>query len=87
MIWKNKNKRLRLQPGPQSLNTAAVEKGHLPLNYPPPVLWRQRIHTTSRPWLRGEVVAAAFEEGDQVQKDQVLYEIDSSSMTTGAYQR
>ena len=28
------------------------------------------------------MVAAAFEEGDQVQKDQVLYEIDSSSMTT-----
>ena len=32
--------------------------------------------------VEGEVVAAAFEEGDQVQKDQVLYEIDSSSMTT-----
>ncbi len=32
--------------------------------------------------VEGEVVSASFEEGDQVEKDQVLYEIDRSSMDT-----
>ena len=30
--------------------------------------------------VEGEVLSAGFEEGDQVEKDQVLYEIDKSSM-------
>ena len=32
--------------------------------------------------VEGEVLSANFEEGDQVEKDQVLYEIDKSSMET-----
>ena len=32
--------------------------------------------------VEGEVISANFEEGDQVEKDQVLYEIDRSSMDT-----
>lgn len=32
--------------------------------------------------VEGEVLSADFEEGDQVEKDQVLYEIDKSSMDT-----
>ena len=32
--------------------------------------------------VEGEVLTADFEEGDQVEKDQVLYEIDKSSMET-----
>lgn len=34
------------------------------------------------PMVEGEVLSADFEEGDQVEKDQVLYEIDRSSMDT-----
>ena len=30
--------------------------------------------------VEGEIISANFEEGDQVEKDQVLYEIDHSSM-------
>ena len=32
--------------------------------------------------VEGEIISANFEEGDQVEKDQVLYEIDHSSMET-----
>ncbi len=32
------------------------------------------------PMVEGEVLSANFEEGDQVEKDQILYEIDRSSM-------
>ena len=34
------------------------------------------------PMVEGEVLLADFEEGDQVEKDQILYEIDKSSMDT-----
>ena len=82
MIWKNKKTKAAAAARAQSLNTAAVEKRTITseLSSSGTLAAKDTYSITSM--VEGEVVAAAFEEGDQVQKDQVLYEIDSSSMTT-----
>lgn len=82
MIWKNKKTKAAAAARTQSLNTAAVEKRTITseLSSSGTLAAKDTYSITSM--VEGEVVAAAFEEGDQVQKDQVLYEIDSSSMTT-----
>lgn len=82
MIWKNKKTKAAAAAQAQSLNTAAVEKRTITseLSSSGTLAAKDTYSITSM--VEGEVVAAAFEERDQVQKDQVLYEIDSSSMTT-----
>lgn len=82
MIWKNKKTKAAAAARPKALIRQPWKREPLPLNYPPPVLWQAKDTYSITSMVEGEVVAAAFEEGDQVQKDQVLYEIDSSSMTT-----
>ena len=80
MIWKNKKTKAAAAARAQSLNTAAVEKRTITseLSSSGTLAAKDTYSITSM--VEGEVVAAAFEEGDQVQKDQVLYEIDSSSI-------
>ena len=81
MVWKNrKAKASAAEAG--KLNTAAVEKRTITseLSSSGTLAAKDTYSITSM--VEGEVISAAFEEGDQVEKDQVLYEIDKSSMTT-----
>lgn len=82
MVWKNKKAKAAAAARSGSLHTAAAEKRTIisELSSSGTLAAKDTYSITSM--VEGEVVAAAFEEGDQVEKDQVLYEIDKSSMTT-----
>ena len=66
--------------GAQTQNTAVVEKRSISseLSSSGTLAAKDTYNITSM--VEGEVLSADFEEGDQVEKDQVLYEIDKSSM-------
>ncbi len=61
-------------------NTASVTRGDISseLSSSGSLAAKDTYSITSM--VEGEVLTADFEEGDQVEKDQVLYEIDKSSM-------
>lgn len=82
MIWKNKRAKAAAAVSAQSHNTAVAEKRTIisELSSSGTLAAKDTYSITSM--VEGEVISAAFEEGDQVEKDQVLYEIDKSSMTT-----
>lgn len=82
MIWKNKRAKAAAAVSAQSHNTAVAEKRTITseLSSSGTLAAKDTYSITSM--VEGEVISAAFEEGDQVEKDQVLYEIDKSSMTT-----
>lgn len=82
MIWKNKRAKAAAAVSVQSHNTAVAEKRTIisELSSSGTLAAKDTYSITSM--VEGEVISAAFEEGDQVEKDQVLYEIDKSSMTT-----
>ena len=82
MIWKNKRAKAAAAVSVQSHNTAVAEKRTITseLSSSGTLAAKDTYSITSM--VEGEVISAAFEEGDQVEKDQVLYEIDKSSMTT-----
>lgn len=63
-------------------NTASVERRNITseLSSSGTLAAKDTYRITSL--VEGEVLSANFEEGDQVEKDQVLYEIDKSSMET-----
>lgn len=66
--------------GAEAVNTAAVQKGSITseLSSSGTIAPKDTYNVTSL--AAGEVITADFEEGDQVEKGQVLYVIDASSM-------
>ena len=81
MVWKNKKAKAAAAEA-ESHNTATVEKRSITseLSSSGTLAAKDTYSITSM--VEGEVVSANFEEGDQVEKGQVLYEIDKSSMDT-----
>lgn len=63
-----------------SVNTATVERRSITSELSSSGTLEARDSYSIISLVEGEIVSANFEEGDQVEKDQVLYEIDSSSM-------
>ena len=63
-------------------NTATVEKGSISSQLSSSGTLEAKDTYSITSMVEGEVISANFEEGDQVEKDQVLYEIDRSSMDT-----
>lgn len=63
-------------------NTATVEKRSISSQLSSSGTLEAKDTYSITSMVEGEVISANFEEGDQVEKDQVLYEIDCSSMDT-----
>lgn len=64
----------------RSHNTAVVERRSISSELSSSGSLAAKDTYSITPLVEGEVLSADFEEGDQVEKDQVLYEIDKSSM-------
>lgn len=61
-------------------NTAMVTRGSIASELSSSGTLEAKDTYSITPMVEGEVLAADFEEGDQVEKDQILYEIDKSGM-------
>lgn len=79
MVYRG-NKEKAAMASSEVRNTAVVTKGSISseLSSSGSLAAKDTYSITSM--VEGEVLTADFEEGDQVEKDQVLYEIDKSSM-------
>lgn len=64
----------------QSHNTASAERRDISSELSSSGTLKAKDTYSITSMVEGEVLSAGFEEGDQVEKDQVLYEIDKSSM-------
>ena len=64
----------------QAHNTASVERRNITSELSSSGTLQAKDTYSITPLVEGEVLSADFEEGDQVEKDQVLYVIDKSSM-------
>ena len=80
-IWKS-HKAKAAAAAATAENTATVEKRSISSQLSSSGTLEAKDTYSITSMVEGEVVSANFEEGDQVEKDQVLYEIDRSSMDT-----
>ena len=81
LFWQNHSRKVKLASATaEAKNTAVVTKGNLvsELSSSGTISPKDTYSITSL--VEGDVITADFEEGDQVTKDQVLYQIDVSSM-------
>ena len=80
-VWKS-HKAKAAAAAATAENTATVEKRSISSQLSSSGTLEAKDTYSITSMVEGEVVSANFEEGDQVEKDQVLYEIDRSSMDT-----
>lgn len=80
-IWKS-HKAKAAAAAATAENTATVEKRSISSQLSSSGTLEAKDTYSITSMVEGEVISANFEEGDQVEKDQVLYEIDRSSMDT-----
>ena len=80
-VWKS-HKAKAAAAAATAENTATVEKRSISSQLSSSGTLEAKDTYSITSMVEGEVVSASFEEGDQVEKDQVLYEIDRSSMDT-----
>lgn len=81
LFWQNHSRKAKqANVGAGARNTAVVTKGNLTseLSSSGTISPKDTYSITSL--VEGEVIAADFEEGDQVEEGQILYQIDVSSM-------
>ena len=80
-VWKS-HKAKAAAAAATAENTATVEKRSISSQLSSSGTLEAKDTYSITSMVEGEVISANFEEGDQVEKDQVLYEIDRSSMDT-----
>ena len=81
-IWKSHKAKAAAAAAATAENTATVEKRSISSQLSSSGTLEAKDTYSITSMVEGEVISANFEEGDQVEKDQVLYEIDRSSMDT-----
>ena len=80
-VWRS-HKTKKVAAAATAENTATAEKRSISSQLSSSGTLEAKDTYSITSMVEGEVISADFEEGDQVEKDQVLYEIDRSSMDT-----
>lgn len=81
LVWRNSREKAA-EKTEKKANTAIAQKRDISSELSSSGTLEAKDTYSITSMVEGEVLSADFEEGDQVQKDQILYEIDKSSMET-----